>query len=94
MDTSNSNNDPEVQKELDTIRKDLGELRNTVGKPVALKDIPQGIGSRLDSDHVDGLNAFSAAHPSPNALVALDKNGQFPSSTIKSSFLLVMLAPF
>ena len=53
--------------------------------PVALADIPQGAGSRLDSDTVDGLQAVRAAQAGPNKLVATDANGDLPASVIPAS---------
>lgn len=45
--------------------------------------IPQGPGSNLNSDQVDGINATTK--PNPNCLLPLDSNGKFPVSVITTS---------
>lgn len=44
-------------------------------KMIDISLIPQGSGSRLDSDKVDGINAY--VQPTPNCLVPLDEDGHF-----------------
>lgn len=58
------------------------ELALPEGKTLAdtTGDIPQGPGSRLDSDSVDGINAY--VDPSPNALVPLNTDAQLPIPTV------------
>lgn len=56
---------------------------------VNLRTVPQGPGSRFDSDTVDGIQAFS--QPSPNALVALDNSGQFTTGPLARAILVSML---
>ena len=76
----------DFQKQIDTVKKDISKIRTKYEKPIALRDIPQGPSSRLDSDTVDGLHAFTSAQPAPNALVGLDNTGKFPVSTIPITF--------
>lgn len=55
---------------------------------IDLARIPQGSGSRLDSDTIDGLQAVTASKAAPNVLVATGSDGKLPSSVIPTSFLL------
>ena len=49
---------------------------------VPLAKIPQGPGSKLDSDTVDGIQAVTASAAGPNKLVATDEEGLLPTSVI------------
>lgn len=49
---------------------------------IRLKDIPQGSGSKLDSDTIDGLNASTFQNPRPNTLVPLGPDGTLPEAVI------------
>lgn len=44
--------------------------------------IPQGAGSGLDSDTIQGFQAVSATAKGPNKLVATDANGDLPTAVI------------
>lgn len=44
--------------------------------------IPQGIGSNLDADTIQGLQAVTAHVAGPNKLVATDANGKLPAGII------------
>ena len=59
--------------------------------PVPLKNIPQGAGSRLDSDTIDGLQTSTAIRPSPNTIVPVDNDGQYPISTLYKAMLFSFL---
>ena len=52
---------------------------------VSLDEVPQGAGSRLDSDTVDGLQTSRYKAPAPNTLVPLGPDGKFPASTMSSA---------
>lgn len=79
MTTSTDVNENEVE-ETPTQIKPYPEKELTPS--IRLKDIPQGSGSKLDSDTIDGLNASTFQNPSPNTLVPLGPNGQLPASVV------------
>lgn len=54
-----------------------------------LSSIPQGPGSSLDSDTVDGFQAVTADKAGPNKLVATDNDGKLPASVMSSSSTLL-----
>lgn len=60
-------------------------------KKVALFDIPQGPGSRLDSDTVDGIQAVTFDKAGPNKLVATGSSGFLPASIIPTTVLLNLI---
>lgn len=53
--------------------------------PVPLVAIPQGPGSRLDSDTVDGVQVSSHTNPAPGTLVPTGTDGKLPVSIIPSA---------
>lgn len=50
-----------------------------------LSDIPQGPGSKLDSDTLDGFQLSPATAPAPNTVVPLDGDGKVVVATIPSN---------
>lgn len=56
---------------------------------IPAKAIAQGEGSQLDSDQVDGINAYVS--PTPNALIPLDSTGKFPASVIPGNAALMAI---
>lgn len=50
------------------------------------ESVPQGPGSRFDSDTVDGIQAVTATAAAPNALVATDNSGKLPSSVLGNAY--------
>ena len=52
---------------------------------IDLARIPQGTGSRLDSDTIDGFQAVGYSKPGPNVLVATGPGGTLPESVIPLS---------
>lgn len=79
----------DLQKQVDSVNQSLQDILGRVGNlekdqsTVGLSKIPQGPGSRLDSDTIDGINA--SYKPQPHTLVPLGPTGQFAASTIPSS---------
>lgn len=49
-------------------------------------ELPQGQGSRTDSDTVDGLQAVTATKAGPNKLVATGSDGLLPSSILPTAW--------
>ena len=58
---------------------------NELGPKELMGILPQGRGSRLDSDTVDGYQVSPASNPSPNTIITLDDDGKLPSSVIPAS---------
>lgn len=77
MATSIDANEQEIN-EVPTQIKPYPEYRAT--DSVRLKEIPQGSGSKLDSDTVDGLNASTYQAPRPNTLVPVGPQNTLPLS--------------
>jgi hypothetical protein len=75
----------DLQDSIDIISGKMDELQKKPlpkSPPVQLRDIPQGPGSTMDSDTVDGIQTSTAANPTPNTLVPLDENGKLPTSVL------------
>ena len=51
----------------------------------ASEALPQGSGSKTDSDTVDGFQAVSSSKSGPNKLVATDSSGTLPTAIIPSA---------
>ena len=62
---------------------DLG-TPGTEKEPFAkLSDVPQGPGSGMDSDTVDGFQACPVNVPTPNAILPLNQNGKFDTRAVE-----------
>lgn len=65
--------------------KDETEPEKPKEEAVKLRLIPQGPGSQLDSDKVDGFEAVTADKAGPNVLVATDSTGKLPSAIVPAA---------
>lgn len=81
-----------VQETLQSLQNQIDNLPKTpspatpagpISSSVQLPNVPQGQGSNLNADMVDGINANTK--PMPNCLVPLDSNGTFPPAAIPGS---------
>lgn len=74
--------DPDYAKDILNIQKDISDIRKSMGKALDLASVPQGPSSRLNSDTLDGYQTSKPTNPSPNTIIPLGPNKQFPPSVI------------
>lgn len=55
-----------------------------INPPSTISPIPQGQGSGLNADQLDGYNASTYANPAPNTLVPTGPSGLLPTSIVPS----------
>src|SRR4029077_10927797 len=85
--------DKDLQRQLDSVNQTVQDLSSRLGKledndNIPLAKIPQGPGSGLNSDTIDGINASYKAMP--NTLIPLGPNGKFPTSVIPAGSSVTM----
>lgn len=79
----------DLHNQMDELKQSLSALQAKVDKQeksdetISVHRIPQGAGSGLDSDKVDGIGASYL--PMPFNLTPLGANGKFPASVIPTS---------
>lgn len=92
MDSTTSDSQPDIQDTLQSLQNQIDNFPKTpsqvtpagpTSSSVQLPNVPQGQGSNLNADLVDGINANTK--PMPGCLYPLGPNGLFSASVIPTS---------